>query len=150
MGEQEVRNTAMKLLAQREHSRYELQNKLLVRKYDDDIIKQILDELEQANLQSDDRFAKAYTRMKMRRGFGPVRIHQELHDRGINAELIEQCLVIDLDAWARLAADVRVKKFGDDVPQDFVGRAKQMRFLQYRGFTTEQIKHGMKYADENS
>lgn len=140
MGELEVRNTAMKLLAQREHSRYELQSKLLVRKHDHKIIEQVLDELDQANLQSDDRFAKAYTQMKMRRGFGPVRIRQELHDRGIDDELIGQSLAIDLDEWVRLVDEVRTKKFGSNVPQDFAHRAKQMRFLQYRGFTTEQIK----------
>lgn len=140
MSEQEVRNTAMKLLAQREHSRYELQSKLRVRKYDDDIIEQVLDKLKQANLQSDTRFSEAYTHMKMCRGFGPVRIRQELHDRGIDNELIEQCLAIDLDEWVRAVNEVRCKKFGVEVPQDFVERAKQMRFLQYRGFTTEQIK----------
>jgi len=140
MGEQEVRNTAIKLLAQREHSRYELQNKLLVRKYDHEIIEQVLDELDQANLQSDARFAKAYTQMKMRRGFGLVRIRQELHDRGIGDELIGQSLAIDLDEWVRLVDEVRSKKYGNNVPQDFAERAKQMRFLQYRGFTAEQIK----------
>lgn len=149
MGEQEVRNMAMKLLAQREHSRYELQSKLRVRKYDDEIIEQVLHELIQDNLQSDTRFAQSYTQMKIRHGFGPVRIRQELRDRGIDNELIEQCLAIDLDEWVCAVNEVRCKKFGVDLPQDFVGRARQMRFLQYRGFTTEQIKQGIKYADEN-
>lgn len=150
MTEQEVRNVAMKLLAQREHSRYELQSKLLIRKYDRAVIEKILDELSLDNLQSDVRFAQSYTRMKMQRGFGPVRIRQELHDRGIDDELIEECLSIDLDEWVREIIKVRSKKFGDDAPRDYEESVKQMRFLQYRGFTTEQIKCGMRQSDENS
>jgi regulatory protein len=144
MNEQEVRNTATKLLAQREHSRYELQSKLLFRNYDEVEIKQVLGWLIHNGLQSDTRFAESYTRMKMRRGFGSIRIRQELHDRGITDELIERCLTIDLDEWAQEVIAVRRKKFGKSLPEDFEERAKQMRFLQYRGFTTEQIKHGMK------
>ncbi|MGD9107682.1 MAG: regulatory protein RecX [Gammaproteobacteria bacterium] len=150
MTEQEVRNVAIKLLAQREHSRYELQSKLLIRKYDRAVIEKVLDELSQTNLQSDIRFAQSYTRMKMARGFGPIRIRQELHDRGIADDLIEECLAISLDAWMQEIIKVRSKKFGSDVPHDYEERAKQMRFLQYRGFTTEQIKRGMRSIDENS
>lgn len=144
MTEQEVRNVAMKLLAQREHSRYELQSKLLIRRYDREAVEKILDELSLDNLQSDVRFARSYTRMKMQRGFGPIRIRQELHDRGIDDDLIEECLSISLDEWMQEIIKVRRKKFGDDAPHDYEECAKQMRFLQYRGFTTEQIKQGMK------
>ncbi|MGD9153522.1 MAG: regulatory protein RecX [Gammaproteobacteria bacterium] len=150
MSEQEVRNVAIKLLAQREHSRYELQSKLLIRKYDREAIEKVLDELSQDNLQSDVRFTQSYTRMKMQRGFGPIRIRQELHDRGIDDGLIEECLSISLDEWIQEIIKVRNKKFGFDAPHDYDERTKQMRFLQYRGFTTEQIKQGMKQADENS
>lgn len=150
MTEQEVHNVAMKLLAQREHSYYELQSKLLIRKYDREIIEKVLDELIRNNLQSDVRFAQSYMRIKMARGFGPIRIRQELHDRGIDDELIDECLAISLDAWIQEIIKVRRKKFGFDAPHDYEERAKQMRFLQYRGFTHEQIKYGMKYIDENS
>lgn len=150
MTEQEVRNVAMKLLAQREHSRCELQNKLLIRKYDREVIEKVLDELRQMDLQSDIRFAQSYTRMKMARGFGSIRIRQELHDRGIADNLIEECLAISLDEWMREIVKVRSKKFGAKAPRNYEERAKQMRFLQYRGFTTEQIKLGMRAVDENS
>jgi len=120
MSEHEVRNTATKLLAQREHSRYELQSKLLFRNYDEVEIRQVLDWLIYNDLQSDTRFAEAYTRMKMRRGFGSIRIRQELHDRGIEDELIERCLAIDLDEWAQEVIKVRNKKFGEHLPENFI------------------------------
>ena len=138
----EIKNTAIKLLAQREHSRYELQSKLSFRGYENDDIEQVLHQLRQAGLQSDTRFVEAYIRMKTQRGFGPVRIRQELHDRGIDDDLIDQYLLPNVEQWAQLVAEVRKKRFGKTLPKDFAERAKQMRFLQYRGFTAEQIKKG--------
>ena len=41
--------------------------------------------------------------------------------------------------WFALAVTVRCKRFGEAVPADFKERAKQQRFLQYRGFSHEQI-----------
>ena len=41
--------------------------------------------------------------------------------------------------WNDCALDARIKKFGSTLPEDFKAKAKQMKFLEYRGFTTEQI-----------
>jgi regulatory protein len=144
----EIYDKAIALLAQREHSRYELQNKLVFRGYDEIVIAQVMDQLNQAGLQSDQRFVESYVQMKIGRGYGPIRIQQELHDRGIDDDLIEKYLVTNVEIWPQLVATVRVKRFGVELPEDFKERARQMRFLQYRGFTTEQIKQGM--AHENS
>jgi regulatory protein len=135
----EAQQVAMKLLAGREHSRYELRSKLAMRKFAEDVVDQVLNYLEDNNLQNDGRFTEAYMVMKMRKGFGPVRVKQEMHDRGISAELIEEYLADD-EQWIKLAIKVRTKKFGADIPKDFVKKTKQMKFLQYRGFTAEQIK----------
>lgn len=144
----EIYDKAVALLAQREHSRYELQNKLVFRGYDEIVIAQVMDQLNQAGLQSDQRFVESYVQIKIERGYGPIRIQQELHDRGIDDDLIEKYLATNVEIWPQLVATVRVKRFGVELPEDFKERARQMRFLQYRGFTTEQIKQGM--AHENS
>jgi len=39
-----------------------------------------------------------------------------------------------------LATEVRLKKFGTAEPRDFKEKARQMRFLQYRGFEQEHIQ----------
>ena len=135
-----LRKIAMDLLAYREHSRLELRNKLLLREFAADCIEPILDGLTRDNLLNDQRFAEAYTRMRARRGFGPIRIKQELNERGIASELIANAIrSTELDWW-QLAVEQKQKKFGTSVPKDFPERAKQMRFLQYRGFDHEQIK----------
>ena len=54
----------------------------------------------------------------------------------MSKELIDHQLSLDQDEWIGLAQMARKKHFGDAMPETFKARAKQMRFLQYRGFTT--------------
>jgi len=124
----------MGLLARREYSQFELRARLKARGYTDDLINNVLSELSKENLQSDTRFTESYLRMRVNRGFGPRRIQAELRERGIAEELI--CEFIDENdaMWSTLAQRVLKKKFGDEPPADFKARAKQLRFLQYRGF----------------
>jgi regulatory protein len=50
--------------------------------------------------------------------------------------------------WFALAREVRQKKFGCDAPIDFQEKARQMRFLQYRGFGPDQIRAAVSARDE--
>jgi len=135
---QSLNERAMNLLARREHSVAELVRKLSVDFDYDDIIVAI-DKLTDKNLQSDQRFAENYLRYRSQRGFGYQKIRQELKERGVDAELISDALAeSDID-WFALAAGARCKRFGEEDPEDYEERAKQQRFLQYRGFTHEQI-----------
>ena len=128
----------MNLLARREHSVAELVTKLSNDFEYDDIIS-VIDKLTERNLQSDQRFAENYLRYRSQRGFGYQKIRQELKERGVDAELISDTLAeSDID-WFALAAAARCKRFGEQEPEDYKERAKQQRFLQYRGFTHEQI-----------
>ena len=124
----------MDLLARREHSRLELFRKLKSREFDEESIEKVLDELNNAGWQSDARYAEVYIQKRANKGYGPIRIRQELIERGICCDLINSFLDNDKSYWQRLAKEVRVKKFGGAQPKDFKERAKQMRFLQYRGF----------------
>ncbi len=45
----------------------------------------------------------------------------------------------DVD-WYELAREIRFKKFGASKPADFKAKARQMRFLQYRGFEPDHIQ----------
>ena len=60
-------------------------------------------------------------------------------ERGIDAEAIAAGLA-DAHDWRALAREVRVKRFGAAPPQDFRERARQSRFLEYRGFAADQIR----------
>ncbi len=135
----QVRQKAIQLLARREHSRFELQQKLQQRDYPIELIQQQLTQLVEQGLLSDERFVEHYIRARSNKGYGPIRIAAELQQRGITRELIEHFIEPIEDQWLPLAEKVRQKRFGKNVPTDFPEQAKQMRFLQYRGFTNTQI-----------
>ena len=114
---------ALDLLSRREHSLHELRNKLLSREFPSDIIEEVLIKLVDHNWQSDERFAEAYFHARKQNMFGPVRLRQELSERGVSDEIINSLLFDDHDEWIGLANSLRTKRFGDDIPTDFKERA---------------------------
>ena len=124
--QQSIRQCALDLLARREHSQQELKIKLQSRGYENSAISVLLNKLVISNLQSDQRFAQAYTQMRINKGFGPLRIQAELQQRGVATEIIQD-LMIDKDAvWSEQIKKVRQKKFGTLIPKDFKIQARQI------------------------
>lgn len=134
-----ARQAALDLLARREHSRRELSRKLCSRGFDDDTVDTALGVLEAEGLLSDTRFAEQFVWSRFQRGSGPHKIHAELRERGVDETLIEHSIEVLAEDWQGLLREVREKKFGSALPADFRERSRQMRFLQQRGFTAEQI-----------
>lgn len=144
----DVRFAAMNFLAMREHSAKELKEKL-GRKYSawPDFLDSVIRELAEQNLQSDERFTIAFIGMRQRQGKGSQLIRLELRERGISAELIAACLDESDAQWQLLARDARRKRFGNEMPQDQRERARQMRFLQSRGFASRHIQQAFNKLD---
>jgi len=132
--------TALRLLARREHSELELRHKLAARKFSDVVIDTVLGELLAEGLLSNQRFAGMYARSRYERGYGPAKIQAELRERGIDGDLVEQTLADLSQLWLDSAARQRHKRFGHQLPDEYRERTRQMRFLQQRGFTGEQIR----------
>ena len=139
---QQCQATAVRLLGRREHSCRELRQKLQARDYAPQIIDEVVTELQGDNLLSDERFAESYVRSKVHKGIGPVRLRRELREHQIDAATIRRYL--QDQQWRQLAEEVRQKRFGPALPDSFAERARQMRFLQYRGFDSDQINSAMK------
>jgi regulatory protein len=136
-------NKAVACLARREHSSHELRKKLEKAGIDTVVVAEVVGELQRQGLVSDERFAEAFVRYRSGKGFGPQRIEMELNERGVDRALISLALEGSECNWTRLAGDVRGKKFGTGQPADYKERARQARFLQYRGFTSEQIRSAL-------
>ena len=136
----------MDLLARREHSRLELQRKLIARSFDASLVSAVLDELEQDDLLSAERFAQSFVASRYSRGQGPERIKRDLGERGIEAA--EIYLDDERFDWEAQARATRIKRFGSESPADFREKARQMRFLEYRGFNQRQIRHALEFEDE--
>lgn len=137
-----MRRRALELLARREHSRRELAAKLKHLHPDAALIEQVLSGLEAERAQSDDRFTGEYIRQRSEKGYGPLRIQQELRQRGITHPELVRAAMDSID-WLRLAVAVRRKKFGHAAPRAAAERARQTRFLEYRGFAMDQIRHAL-------
>ena len=135
----EARGYAMDALARREHGRGELAQKMNDAGFESDVVTDTLDKLAAEGLQCDARFVESFIASYARRGKGPVRIQHELCARGVDDALSAQALSDSGIDWYQAARDVRCRKFGRETPEAFPERARQMRFLQYRGFTGEQI-----------
>ena len=136
----EARQTALKMLARREYSRHELYNKILNKGCTEAIAAEVIRQLEAERLLSDDRFMESLIRVRRGRGYGPLRIQKELQEKGVSAEAIEHWLDVTGREWLADVRRVQRKKFGSRPPKNFAERARQARFLQYRGFTYEQIQ----------
>lgn len=134
-----LERAAVGLLARRDHSRAELLRKLTARGFDTAAVEVLLDRLAAQRLQSDARFAEMYVRMRSGRGYGPQRIRAELRERGVATELVDHELANLAGTELGCIDDIWRRKFAGQLPQDYRERARQMRFLQQRGFSPTAI-----------
>ncbi len=134
-----ARQAALDLLARREHSLTELRRKLAARGFEAAEVEDALERLTREGLADEARFCEAFIAARIRKGQGPIRIRAELGERGLDAATIDAALAGAHD-WPALAREVRSRRFGARPPLDFRDRARQSRFLEYRGFTSEQIR----------
>ncbi|GGB51026.1 regulatory protein RecX [Oceanisphaera marina] len=134
---------ALGLLSRRDHSRLELSQKLRQRQFDVELIEQALDKLEQQQWLSDHRFAVVQVRQHIFKKHGPLRIRMELKRKGVNEAYIEQALAEEDPDWFELALVCYQSRFRNrDIP-DIKEKAKRMRYLQSRGFNSDQIRYAL-------
>ncbi len=131
------------LLARREHSEFELRQKLSSREFDSDDIDTAIERLLDKDYLSDTRFAQSTCRYRVNRGYGWRYIANELKQKGVCSLIIQQLqknCEIDWYLQAELAYNKRFGELGEKDPQARQKeKAKRIRFLQYRGFSTDEI-----------
>lgn len=144
-----VRVAAMDYLSRREHATHELFQKLLSKEeYDADEISEALARLVEQDLLSDERFTEGFVNQRLQRGSGPLKIRAELRQKGVSDAMIEAFLNQHNGLWPESALAVRVKKYGSERPSDLKETARQTRFLQSRGFSSEHIRYAMNHNNE--
>ena len=134
-----VRAAAVTLLARRDFAHRELHEKLTSRGFDANAVTAVLAELAGERLLDDERYAQNYVSFHARRKQGPVRIAADLRAHGLGPELIEAALASGPD-WHALARSIRLARFGTKPPGSWAEKARQARFLQYRGFSSDHIR----------
>lgn len=130
---------AVTLLARRDFASGELRAKLLSQGFDAAVVAAVIEELQASRALDDARFAEHFVAYHAGRGQGPARIAADLRALGLGSELIEAALGAGPD-WRVRAREVRARKFGAEAPQEWAEKARQARFLQYRGFSSDHIR----------
>ena len=133
------------MLARREYSRLELERKLARYTENPDQIPGLLDDFERRGWLSERRVVDQVTASRRRR-FGAQRIVHELREKGISESAVISAQRQLQESELEAARAVWMKKFGK-AASNALERARQIRFMQSRGFTLETamrvIKHGL-------
>ncbi|VAW54141.1 Regulatory protein RecX [hydrothermal vent metagenome] len=142
-----AKSVAVRLLSRREHSTYEIRDKLLQRDFDEAEVEQALAELQQGDWLSDERYAEAYIRMRQQKGFGPIRIAIELNERGVKESIVDTYLYAGEESWRQTLLNMYEKKYRNTAVDDYNEKAKRIRFMQYRGFALDMIYKEITFAN---
>lgn len=142
-----ARRAALRMLERREFSAAELRRRLTARGVENAAAGEAIAELGAKGLQSDTRFAESMVRARANRGYGPLRIAAELRARGVADDVSREALNVWVEEWSALAATTRLKRFGTSIPREWSERARQQRFLEYRGFEQDHIRSALGEAD---
>ncbi len=145
--EPSLRERALRLLARREHSGAELARKLKEHARPEDDIEALLDDLSRLKLLSDERYAESRAHALSRK-FGAARIAHELRSKGLDKDLADKASKAARVTELERAREVWRRKFRT-APRTREERARQMRFLQSRGFSFDAIRSVVTGADED-
>jgi regulatory protein len=140
-----ILHKAVDLLSRREHSYKELTQKLAQREYQKSEIEPVLDYLIEKDYLSDERFADCLLRSRVNKGYGRRYIKSELAQKGVCSSIIVELIKNHSIDWYLQAELAYNKRFGDLVIQDNKDKAKRIRFMQYRGFSTDETMALLKY-----
>ncbi len=130
---------ALSYLARREHSPAELRRKLAPYAESAEQVDRLLDDLEAKKLLSEERFVEVLKRSRGER-FGAARIKQELKAHQVGETLVRAAVDELRSTELSRARAVWQRRFGEEPATDAAERARQMRFLAQRGFSTEVIR----------
>ena len=133
-----ARSVAASILRTRDHGTGELESKLRERGFESAAASAVVGELGGLGLLDDRRYAESFVRLHAERGHGPLRIAADLRARKLPAEVIQAALAT-VSSWAAVAQAARIRRFGRPVPGTRAEKARQARFLQYRGFSSDHI-----------
>ena len=132
-----IRLKIMDFLSRREHSSKEIFNKLFPRVESKEILEEEIEKLKADGLLSDERFAESYFQSRKNKGYGPLRIRNELKQRGVGDQIFDP-LSNEIE-WSEFALEALKKKVSGNMPTETKDILNLKRFLNYRGFDFQDI-----------
>ncbi|ENM5757302.1 recombination regulator RecX [Vibrio mimicus] len=143
------RQSALQLLSRRDHSEYELQQKLALKGHQTEVIGEVVKYCLELGYLSDVRYAASQARQMVHKGYGEQRLRQQLKEKRVAEDVIEQVLTEQTIDWFELAKEVAHKKFKSGISLERSQYAKQVRYLQYRGFNFDQIRYALQASESD-
>lgn len=144
-----AKERALGLLSRREHSRYEIVNKLK-NYYEPDLAQAVAENLTKAGLLDDSRFAQLYAQELIeKKYYAPARVERELRTRGIDRETAGAVLdTIEADPQERITAYLDRRCYGKLNTDREVKHA--FSTLYRLGWRSDQLKHVLReYMEKN-
>ena len=135
----QVRAKAIRYLSRREYCQKELTRKLVQRGAEHHQALEVVASLAETGAVCDARFAIEFVRVRVRQGYGPVRIEYELKERGVAESLAIECLKHNSINWSDLLNKVAKRKYQDRSIDNYKEWARRANFFKNRGFTSDQI-----------
>ena len=142
---QDIRIKLLDLLSRREHSKYEIFNKLKYRVESEEELNKEIHKLTEENLQSDLRFSESFIRSRYNSGFGPVRIKYDLSSRKVLPNIIEKAFEEVSFDWEEKLLKENLKKYGEMPPSNLKELSKRLKFFTQRCFEQDIIRKLIKF-----
>ncbi len=135
---QKAKNRTLNFLSFRPRSIHETAHFLLLKRYSQQIIDEIIAFLIETGFLDDQKFAAWWVDSRSRaRPSGPIKLKTELKQKGVSAEIINQVTKLDYVKLAKTAAKKFAAKLAETDPQ--IRLRKLRNYLQRQGFTWDQI-----------
>jgi regulatory protein len=143
--DEKIKALCLHLLTVREHSQRELLHKLALKGFTADRVQPVLNELALQDWQSDRRYAISYARQRIDKGYGALRVSQELRQRGITEFDCDSIVQDVASSWLALLEQTYRKKYTHAPSISCTEWAKRSRYLLQRGFSAEMINTFFKH-----
>ncbi|ENQ4672581.1 recombination regulator RecX [Vibrio metoecus] len=143
------RQSALQLLSRRDHSEYELHQKLTLKGHVHEVVDEVVKYCLELGYLSDVRYTASQARQMVHKGYGEQRLRQKLKEKRVAEAVIEQVLAEQTIDWFELAKEVAHKKFKAGISFERSQYAKQVRYLQYRGFNFDQIRYALQASESD-
>ncbi len=127
---------ALNILNKKDYTHKEMIDKLRLKDFDEQSIKETMRYLLDNNFLNDDRFVENFVYFRLKNGYGKKRIEYELKKKGINEELIDKYVKTADETEAAKSA---FKAKAEHIKNDKNRRSKLFAFLARRGFDYETI-----------
>lgn len=134
---------ALNLLSYRSRSCYEINDKLIKKKFNNDVVSHVINDLKNIKLLDDYEFAKILTTHNLRyKKLGPLSARNELFKKGIDQSIINLIIseTYDNQMKQKIIKEIFDKKNRTNTKMDKKKLNKIINFIRRKGFNWEDIK----------